>query len=83
MTEDEIREGLEAMRIQMQATVQLQSRLQDQDAEKDRPLTPHFIESVARDPDMAQVRSLTELCGLRITMDTYSTPMGPLQCKRC
>jgi len=28
------------------------------------------------------VRSLTELCGLRVTVETYVAPKGPLQCKR-
>jgi len=29
------------------------------------------------------VRYLTELCGLRVTVETYVAPKGPLQCKRC
>ena len=32
---------------------------------------------------MSKVRSLTELCGLRVSVETYVAPKGPLQCKRC
>jgi hypothetical protein len=66
MPETEIREELEALDIQIQAVMQIRSRRQDQDAEKDRPLTLLFILSVARGPEFAKVRFLTELCGLRI-----------------
>jgi hypothetical protein len=45
MPEDEIREELEALRINVQAVMQLRSKRRDQDPEKDRPLTPHFIVS--------------------------------------
>jgi len=29
------------------------------------------------------VRSITELCGLRVSVEPYVAPKGPLQCKRC
>jgi hypothetical protein len=45
--------------------MQLQSRRVDHDAEKDRPLTPHFILSVALGYDYAKVSLLTEICCLR------------------
>ena len=32
---------------------------------------------------MTRVRSLTELCGLRVTVLTYVAPKGAMQCKRC
>jgi hypothetical protein len=32
---------------------------------------------------MTKVRSLTDLCSLRVKMETYNAPKGPLQCKRC
>jgi hypothetical protein len=63
--------------------MQLRSGRRDQDPAKDRPPTPHFIVSVARGPEVSRVRSLTELCGLRVTVETYVAPKGPLQCKRC
>jgi hypothetical protein len=82
MPEAEIKGEIEALRIHVQAVMQLRSRLRDQDIEKDRPLTPNFIVSVARRLDVAKVRSLTELCGLRVQVETYNAPKGPLQCKR-
>jgi hypothetical protein len=66
MPETEIRKKLEALNIQFQAFMQLRSRQRDQDAEKGRALISYFIVSVARGPDVAKVRSLTEVCGLRI-----------------
>jgi hypothetical protein len=63
--------------------MQLRSGRRDQDPAKDRPLTPHFIVSVARGPEVSKVRSITELYGLRVLVDSYMAPKGPLQCKRC
>jgi hypothetical protein len=83
MPEAEIKEELEALRISVQAVMQLRSKRRDQYPEKDRPLTPHFVVSVARGPDVAKVRSLTEICGLRVQVETYVAPKGTLQCKRC
>jgi hypothetical protein len=81
MAEAEIKE-LEALHINVQAIMQLRSKRRDQDSEKDRPLTPHFIVSVARGPDVAKVRSLADLCGLRVKVETHRVPKEPLQCKR-
>jgi hypothetical protein len=83
MPEAEIKGELEALHIHVQAVMQLRSWRREQEVEKDRPLSPHFIVSVARGPDVAKVRSLTELCGLRVNVDTYNAPKGPMQCKRC
>jgi hypothetical protein len=83
MPEAEIREELDALHINVQAIIQLRSKGRDQDPEKDRPLSPHFIMSVARGPDVGKVRSLTDLCGLRVKVETYNVPKGPLQCKSC
>jgi hypothetical protein len=83
MPQAETKEELEAIHINVQAVMQLRSKRRDQDPEKRRPLTPHFVVSVARGPDVAKVRSVTELCGLRVQVETYTAPKGPLQCKRC
>jgi hypothetical protein len=63
--------------------MQLRSGRRDQDAARDRPPTSHFVLSVARGPEVQKVRSLTELCGLRVSVETYVAPKAPLQCKRC
>jgi hypothetical protein len=34
-------------------------------------------------PDVAKVRSVTEISGLRVQVETCNAPKGPLQCKRC
>ena len=47
------------------------------------PSHPHLIVSVARGPEVFKVRSITELCGLRVSVESYVAPKGPLQCKRC
>ena len=58
--------------------MQLRSGRRDQDPTKDRPLTPNFIVSVARGPEVSKVRSITELCGLRVSVQSYVSPKGPL-----
>jgi len=57
MPEGVLREELEALNIHVQAIMQLRSGRRDHDPTKDRPLTPHFIVSVAREPEMSKVRS--------------------------
>jgi hypothetical protein len=47
------------------------------------PSHPHFIVSVARGPDVSKVRSLAELRGLRMSVESYVAPKGPLQCQGC
>jgi hypothetical protein len=63
--------------------LQLRSERRDQDVARDRPLIPHFIVSVARGAEAQKVRCLTELCGLRASLESYVAPKAPLQCKRC
>jgi len=62
--ESVVREELESLDIRVQGVTQLSSGRRDQDPAKDRPLTPHFIVSVARGPEVSKVRSINELCGL-------------------
>jgi hypothetical protein len=64
MPEAEIKEDVEVLHIRVQAVMQLRSKRLGQDPERDRPLTPHFIVSVARGPDVAKVQ-------------TYMAPKGP------
>jgi hypothetical protein len=83
MTESVVREELESLNIRVQVFMQLRSGRRDQDPAKDSPPTPHFIISVARGPEVSKVRSLTELYGLGVSVESYVAPNGPLQCKRC
>jgi len=32
---------------------------------------------------MSRVLSITELCGLRVSVESYLAPKCPMQCKRC
>ena len=68
MPESAVREEMESLNIRVQGVMQLRSGRRDQDPAKDRPPNPHFIVSVARGPDVTRVRSLTELCGLPVTV---------------
>ena len=81
--ESVVREELESLRIHVQGVTQLRSGRRDQDPTKDRPSTPHIIVSVARGPEVSRVRSIIELCGLRVSVESYVAPKGPLQYKRC
>jgi hypothetical protein len=83
MPESVVQEELAAFGISAQGVMQLRSGRRSQDGTQDRPLTPHFIVSVPRGPEVIKLRSLTELCGLRISVETYASPKGPVQCKRC
>jgi hypothetical protein len=74
---------MEALDIHVQGVLQLRSGCRDQDHAIDRPLTLHFILSVARGPEVSKVRSITELCRLRVSVESYVAPKDPLQCKRC
>jgi len=83
MPESVVREELDSLNICVQGVTQLRSGRRDPDPAKDRPPTPHFIVSVARGPQVSKVRSLTELCDLRVSVESYLVPKVPLQCKRC
>jgi hypothetical protein len=83
MPESVVREELENLGIHAQGFLQLLSGRCDQDVARDRPLTAHFIVLVARGAEAQKVRSLTEYCGLRVSVDSYVAPKAPLQCKRC
>jgi len=83
MPESVVREELESLNICVQGVTQLRSGSRDPDPATDRPPIPHFIVSVARGPEMSKVRSLTELYGLRVSVESYLVPKVPLQCKRC
>ena len=50
---------------------------------KGPPSHLHFIVSVARGPEVSKVRSITEVYGLRVSVESYEAPKCPLQCKRC
>jgi hypothetical protein len=83
MPESVVREELESLNILVQGVTQLRFARRDQDPAKDRPPNPHFIVSVARGPEVSRLRSITELCGLRVSVESYVAPKGPLQCNRC
>ena len=82
MPEDVVLQDFETLGIIGQEVLQFRSGRRDQKASKTRPLTPNFIVSVARGPEVAKVCSLIELCGLRAPVETYIAPKGSLQCKR-
>jgi hypothetical protein len=71
MPEAEIREDLEALRTNVLAVMQLRSKDGIRTPRRTVP-TRHFIVSVARGPDVAEVRSLTYLCGLRVKVETQA-----------
>ena len=83
MPESVVSEELESLKIRVQGVTQLRSGRRDQDPYNDRPPTPHFIVSVARGPVVSKVRFLTELCDLRVSVETYVAPKGQLEIKRC
>jgi len=83
MPEDVVREELRSLGICFQGVMQLLSDRLDQEAAKAHPLTPHVIVTVGWGPEVAKVRSLTDLCCLRFSVKTYVASKESLQCKRC
>ena len=83
MPESVVRGELESLNICVQGVKQLRTGRRDPDPAKDRPPTPQIIVSVARRTEVYKVRSLTEFCGLRVSVASYLAPKGPLQCMRC
>ena len=83
MPESVLREELESLSIHVQGDTQLRSGHHDQDPTKDGPPTTHFIVLVVRGPEVSRVPSVTGLCGLRMSMESYVASKKPLQCKRC
>ena len=71
MPESLVRKELESLNIRVQGFTQLRSGRRYQDPAKGRPLISNFIVSVARGPEMSKVRSLTELCGMRVSAELY------------
>jgi hypothetical protein len=80
MPESVVREELEPVNIRVQGVTQLRSDRRDPNPAKVRPPTPNFIVSVARGTEVTKAPSLAELCSLRMSMESYVTPKGPLQC---
>jgi len=83
MPESVVRKELESLGIHVQGVTQLRFGRHDQDRHQEPPSYTHFIVSVARGPEVSKVRSFTELCGLRVSVELCVAPMAPLQCKRC
>jgi hypothetical protein len=83
MPEGIVKEELENLGITVHAVLQLRSGRCGYETSNAHPLTSHFIVSVVKGPDVARLRSLTELCGLRVSVETYIAPKCSLQCKHC
>ena len=72
---------LRSLDIHVLGVMQLRSGRSDKDPAKDHPPTPQFIVSVTRDPELSKVQTLTELCGLRLSVETLVTAKSPVECK--
>jgi len=83
MSEGIVQEQMKTLVICTQGILQLCSGHSDQEASNVRSLTLHFILSVVLGPEVTKLHSLTELCSLRVLLETYIAPQGPLQSGRC
>jgi hypothetical protein len=78
---DDVRGGeMENLGISVQGVLQHRSGRRHQEASKSRPLTPYLIMPLAWGPKVAKLRSLAELCSLRVSVEACIAPKGPLQC---
>jgi hypothetical protein len=83
MAESVVREEAESLNIWVQRVMQLRPGCRKQDPPPtDRLLTPPFILSELRGPEVSKVRFITHFCSLREMVETYTAPKGLLQCKR-
>jgi hypothetical protein len=74
MTEGVVLEELVSLGIRVQGVMHLRSGRRDQEPGKNGPPSPYFILSVVRGPEVSRLRALTELCGLRVSVDTDVAP---------
>jgi len=70
MPESVVTEELESLNFRFQGVTEMESGRRDPVHAKNRPPAPHFIVSVARGSEVSNVRSLTELCGLRLSVES-------------
>ena len=68
-------EDLESLKIRVQGITQLPCGCRDHETTKDDPPSP--IISVAQGPQVSKVRSLTQRCGLRMSVESYGASKGP------
>jgi len=80
--ESVVREELESLNFCVQGVTQLRSGRRDQDPATERPPTPTSLFQWRKDL-RCQKSHLTELCGLRVSVESYVSPKDLLQCKRC
>ena len=79
MPESVVGEELEILDIYVQAVTQLRSGRRHQDPANDRPLTPTSLYPWRGGLTCPRC----DLCGLRVSVESYVAPKGPLKCKRC
>jgi hypothetical protein len=82
MPEIVVLEELEYLYIRIQGVTQLISSPREQVSNKKRPTTLHFIVSVQRGFELSKVRFVTELCGLRVSVESYVDTKSTFQYKR-
>jgi hypothetical protein len=68
--ENVVREKLESLDIRVQGVTQLRSGRRDQDPAMERPLTPTLLYRWRGLPEVSKVRSITEICCLRVSVET-------------
>jgi len=83
MHESVVREEFESLGIRAQGITQLRSGRRYQEPTKDCPPKRQFFVSVARGSEVSRMRSITELCSLRVSVESNLSPKGPMQCKLC
>lgn len=64
-------EDLNSVQICVQGVTPMRNGRREQDPDKNRLPTIHFIVSVALGPDVTKVRSLSELFGFRVSVESY------------
>ena len=71
MLQSIVGEDLESVQLCIQGFKQMRNGCREQDPDKNHLPTSHYILSVALGPDVTKVRSLRELFGFRISVESY------------
>nr|CAD7434834.1 unnamed protein product [Timema monikensis] len=80
---DDIQEELVEMGFPVKSITQMLSQWKRDQKTGERQRLPNFVVSLTPGEHTARLYSISVLCGLRVRVEKYKSPGGPVQCKNC
>nr|CAD7438644.1 unnamed protein product [Timema bartmani] len=80
---DDIQEELAEMGFPVKSVSQMLSQWKRDQRTGERQRLPNFVVSLTPGEQTARLYSISVLCGLRVKVEKYKSPGGPVQCKNC